>query len=89
MSAYALIGGGWLRRSVVVQNSSEQNVLNLSLTSPGSETNNSGVLDGGIGVNFRIARTSGLMFFVEGRSYKGLATNHNLLLVPITAGVRW
>jgi hypothetical protein len=87
---YGLGGFGWLRR-----NGTE------TITTPPSSTNptpltateniaiHSGVADFGGGVTVGLKRRGGLALFVEGRYYKGLAVNHTLNLVPVTAGIRW
>ena len=39
------------------------------------------------GINYGLKHAGGLMVFAGADAYKGLAINHNTILVPITAGV--
>jgi hypothetical protein len=54
-----------------------------------NSTTSSGALDVRDGVHYGLKHAGGLMVFVGAHPYKGLAINHNTILVPITAGIRW
>lgn len=80
---------GWLRRNAVQYTSSESTIFSLTNGKLEQKVTNSGEIGAGVGASRAIARYSGLEVFAEARFYKGLAINHNLILVPIFAGIRW
>jgi len=100
-SAYALVGGGYMRRTVeFTQPTFAQTIVfdpwwgyfgpalvpvNVVL---GSVINNSGAFDVGGGVNIPLRRTQ-LHAFIEARYFKGFTSNTDTTVVPITLGFRW
>lgn len=89
-SVYALGGFGWLSRQVDFQGVGDAGTL---LQSSGSTLRqlsaNSGVYDAGVGVNFGLTHTGGLMLYAELRYFKGLAVNGGTALLPLSVGIRW
>jgi hypothetical protein len=90
VSVYALGGFGWLRRTLVFEGVSSQG----SLLQPSGPTvfaphRNSGVVDGGAGIDFGVFGRGSIKLFGEVRVLHGLATNSGTTLVPLSAGVRW
>lgn len=100
-SAYALVGGGYLRRTVEF---TQPTWARTFIFDPwwgyfgpafvpvdvvlGTTTNNSGAFDVGGGLNMPLPRTS-VKVFVEARYFKGFTSNTDTTVVPITFGVRW
>jgi hypothetical protein len=89
MNVYLGGGFGWFRRNIDEQANAIPTLTNLGAATLYNSTTNSGALDMRGGINFGMKRLGGLMLFAEAHGYKGLAINHNTLLVPITAGIRW
>lgn len=90
VSVYLFAGGGWLKRSIQFMAPSNEG----SLLQPASPTvfgsgGNSGVVEGGGGVNFKVPHLAGWMLYGEVRVVHGLAINNATTLVPISLGVRW
>ena len=100
-NAYALAGGGYLRRTVEFTQPTWARTfifdprwgyfgpalvpVNVVL---GKTVNNSGAFDVGGGLNMPLPRTN-LKLFVEARYFKGFTSNTDTTVVPITFGVRW
>jgi len=100
-SAYALVGGGYMRRTVEF---SQPTFAQTIIFDPwwgyfgpalvpvnqilGSVTNNSGAFDVGGGVNIPLRKTQ-LHVFIEARYFKGFTSNTDTTVVPITVGFRW
>ena len=101
LSAYALAGGGWLRRTVQY---TQPTLATTYIFDPwfgyfgpalvpvnqvlGSFSQDTGVWDAGAGVNVPLPRT-GLKLYVEARYYEGFTYNTHTTVVPITVGLRW
>jgi hypothetical protein len=100
-TAYALAGGGYLRRTVEF---TQPTWARTFIFDPwwgyfgpglipvdvvlGTTVNNSGAFDVGAGLNMPLPRTS-VKLFLEARYFKGLTSNTDTTVVPITFGVRW
>jgi hypothetical protein len=100
-SAYVLVGGGWLRRTVeFTQPTLAQTIVfdpwwgyfgpalvqvNQVL---GSVTSDAGVFNVGAGVNVPLPVPK-LHIFVESRYIHGFTDKSNTTIVPITVGLRW
>lgn len=100
-SAYALVGGGYLRRTVEF---TQPTLAWTYIYDPwwgyfgpvlvpvdvvlGTTTSNSGAFDTGGGFNFPLPRTR-VKLFVEARYFKGFTSNTTTNVVPITFGIRW
>jgi len=82
-------GFGWFRRNIHEQANGTPTLTNLGAATLYNSTTSSGALDVRGGVNYGLKHAGGLMVFAGVDAYKGLAINHNTILVPITAGVRW
>ncbi len=100
-SAYVLVGGGYLRRTVEF---TARTLAQTTIYDPwwgyfgpalvpvnqilGTVTNNSGAFDVGGGLNIPL-RSTGAKLFVEARYLKGFTSNTDTTVVPITFGIRW
>jgi len=100
-SAYGLVGGGYLRRTVEFTNPTYAQTMVFNpwwgYFGPalvpvneilGSVTNNSGAFDVGGGVNIPVRRTK-CHVFIETRYYKGFTSNTDTTVIPISFGLRW
>lgn len=86
---YVSGGFGWLHRGVGINGANPATLLQPAAATLGTATSDSGVFDGGAGLNFTPKPLGGLMIFVEGRVYQGAAINSSTRLVPLSAGIRW
>ena len=84
---YSSVGFGWLRRSAEQQTVTPPTIFQLGDTTTNKLVTNSGSLTGSIGMQVKVA--GNLAVYVEGRAVKGMAISHNLILVPISMGLRW
>jgi len=100
-SAYALAGGGYMRRTVEF---TQPTFARTIIFDPwwgyfgpalvpvnqvlGSVINTSGAFDVGGGINIPLRRTQ-LHVFIEARYFKGFTSNTDTTVVPITVGFRW
>ena len=89
VSFYLGGGFGWFRRNIDEQENEPPTLTHLGAATLENSTTNSGALDMRGGVNIQLKRLGGAMVFVGAHGYKGLAINHDTILVPITAGMRW
>src|ERR1700683_5380504 len=89
-NSFYLAGGfGWLRRGIAFKGVNPGTLLQSNGSTLDQVASNSGVFDAGIGFNRGLTRNGGLMLFVEGRVYKGMAINGGSAIVPVSVGVRW
>ena len=88
-SVYGLGGFGWLRRSIGFKGANPGTLLQSNGLTLDKLASNSGAFDAAVGINHGLSSKGGLMLFVEGRVYRGLAVNNGSTLVPISVGVRW
>jgi opacity protein-like surface antigen len=100
-TAYALAGGGYLRRTVEF---TQPSLAQTFIFDPwwgyfgpalvpvdvvlGTSVRNSGAFNVGGGLNMPLPRTAAKLF-LEARYFKGFTSNTNTAAVPITFGVRW
>jgi hypothetical protein len=100
-TAYALAGGGYLRRTVEF---TQPTLARTFVFDPwwgyfgpgfvpvdvilGRVINNSGAFDVGGGLNMPLPRTRAKAY-LEVRYFKGFTSNTNTTVVPITFGIRW
>jgi hypothetical protein len=88
-SLYGLAGFGWLRRGVGFSGANVTTLLQPGGLSLRRLASNSGVFDAAVGMNYGLTMKGGLMLFIEGRVYRGLAINGGSTLLPVSLGVRW
>lgn len=95
-TAYALAGGGYVRRTVEFTMPVSGTFLHKGthLVSTTSDMVMSTVVDNSPGFDFggglnMPSRCSGVKMFVEARYFKGFTSNLDTTVVPITFGIRW
>jgi len=84
---YASGGFGWLRRTLEFDGIG--NLLQPATPSLFAPHGNSGVVDGGTGLDIGVSQGRGLKAYFEFRVLHGLAANSESTLIPLSAGLRW
>jgi hypothetical protein len=89
LSFYGLGGFGWLRRGVGFNGANPATLLQSNGLSLDRVASSSGVFDAAVGADYGLTRKGGIMLFVEGRVYRGMAVNGGSTEVPLSIGLRW
>jgi|HubBroStandDraft_5_1064220.scaffolds.fasta_scaffold37440_2 hypothetical protein len=89
VSGYVSGGSGWLHRGVAFNGATEVTLLHAHGPTLARAASNSGVFDGGGGLNFTPGWMKGFMPFIEWRIYRGTAINDSTTLMPMSVGIRW
>jgi hypothetical protein len=100
VQGYALIGGGWLRRTVQF---TKPTLAQITIFDPwwgyygpalipvnqilGSASSDAGEIEAGAGLN--IPLSSSMKLYVEGRIMHGYTDKSPTTIVPLTVGFRW
>jgi opacity protein-like surface antigen len=84
---YGLGGFGWLRRSVKFTGYETDVTHPGGFSIAGGSSSDSGGFDAGGGINY--SPRGSMRIFLEARYLRGLASNSETALVPLTLGIRW